>query len=75
MARIFVIMLIATACGGVIFNSTTVAMPKVFDERLRALTQTNVGVGALVAIVYTLAAFAQVADGRAHRPLRAAPPR
>ena len=63
MTRIFAILLVATACGGVIFNSTTVAMPKVFDERLRALTQTNVGVGALVAFVYTLAAFAQVAMG------------
>jgi len=63
MARIFAILLVATACGGVIFNSTTVAMPKVFDERLRALTQSNVGVGALVAFVYTLAAFAQVAMG------------
>ncbi|HYY60849.1 MAG TPA: MFS transporter [Burkholderiales bacterium] len=39
MARIFTILLVATACGGIIFNSTTVAMPKVFDERLRALTQ------------------------------------
>jgi MFS family permease len=63
MARVFAIMLIATACGGVIFNSTTVAMPKVFDERLRALVQTNLGVGALVAIVYTVAAFAQVLMG------------
>jgi MFS family permease len=63
MARIFTVLLIATACGGVIFNSTTVAMPKVFDERLRSLTETNVGIGALVAFVYTLAAFAQVAMG------------
>ena len=63
MARIFAILLIATACGGVIFNSTTVAMPKVFDERLQALTQTNFGIGVLVAIVYTVAAFAQVAMG------------
>jgi len=63
MTRIFAILLIATACGGVIFNSTTVAMPKVFDERLRELTQTNVGIGALVAVVYTLAAFAQLAMG------------
>ena len=63
MARIFAIMLIATACGGVIFNSTTVAMPKVFDERLAALTQTSFGIGALVAIVYTMAAFAQVLMG------------
>src|SRR5947207_2075479 len=57
MTQIFVILLIATACGGVIFNSTTVAMPKVFDERLQALTQTNVGKGALVAFVYSIAAF------------------
>ena len=63
MAQIFVILLIATACGGVIFNSTTVAMPKIFDERLRALVQTNFGIGALVAFVYAIAAFAQVLMG------------
>lgn len=63
MTRIFAILLVATACGGVIFNSTTVAMPKVFDERLRELVQTNLGVGVLVALVYTLAAFAQLVMG------------
>ena len=63
MSHIFVILLVATACGGVIFNSTTVAMPKVFDERLRTLTETNVGIGALVAFVYSIAAFAQVLMG------------
>src|SRR5512135_329861 len=63
MTRIFSILLIATACGGIIFNSTTVSMPKVFDERLHALTQTNFGIGALVALVYTIAAFAQVLMG------------
>jgi MFS family permease len=63
MAHIFVILLVATACGGVIFNATTFAMPKVFDERLRALTQTNFGIGALVAFVYSIAAFAQVLMG------------
>ncbi len=63
MARIFAVLLVATACGGIIFNSTTVSMPKVFDERLRALTETTFGIGALVAVVYTIAAFAQVAMG------------
>ncbi len=63
MARIFAVLLVATAFGGIIFNSTTVSMPKVFDERLNALTQTNFGIGALVAFVYTVAAFAQVAMG------------
>jgi MFS family permease len=64
MARILAIMLVATACGGVIFNSTTIAMPKVFDERLTALTQTSFGIGVLVAAVYTTAAFAQVVVGK-----------
>ncbi len=64
MTQIFAILLVATACGGIIFNSTTVAMPKVFDERLRALTQTNLGIGALVAFVYSIAAFSQVLMGR-----------
>jgi MFS family permease len=63
MTRIFAILLIATACGGVIFNSTTVAMPKIFDERLRVLTESSFGIGALVALVYTLAAFAQLVMG------------
>jgi MFS family permease len=64
MVRILAIMLVATACGGVIFNSTTIAMPKVFDERLTALTQTSFGIGVLVAAVYTTAAFAQVVVGK-----------
>jgi MFS family permease len=63
MTRIFAILLIATACGGIIFNSTTISMPKVFDERLRELTQTSFGIGLLVAVVYTMAAFAQVLMG------------
>src|SRR5262245_35518803 len=63
MTQIFVILLVATACCVVIFNSTTVAMPKIFDERLRALTETNLGIGALVAVVYSIAAFAQVLMG------------
>src|SRR5688572_13497981 len=63
MTQIFAVLLIATACGGIIFNSTTVAMPKIFDERLSALTNTNVGIGAFVAFVYSIAAFAQVLMG------------
>jgi MFS family permease len=63
MGRIFAVLLVATACGGIIFNSTTISMPKVFDERLQALTQSNFGVGVLVAGVYSIAAFAQVLMG------------
>jgi MFS family permease len=63
MARIFAVLLVATACGGIIFNSTTVSMPKVFDERLQTLTQTNFGIGLLVAVVYSIAALAQLVMG------------
>jgi MFS family permease len=63
LARVFLIVVIATACGGVIFNATTVSMPKVFDERLSALTDTTFGIGLLVCITYLIAAMAQLLVG------------
>lgn len=63
LARVFLIVAVATACGGVIFNATTVSMPKVFDERLAALTDTNFGIGVLVSITYLIAAMAQLVVG------------
>lgn len=62
-ARVFAVLMVATVCGGIIFNATTIAMPKVFDERLAALTDTTLGIGVLVALVYLLAAFAQLLVG------------
>src|SRR6266700_4094356 len=32
LARVFAVLTVATACGGVIFNATTISMPKVFEE-------------------------------------------
>lgn len=61
--RVFTILTVATICSGVIFNATTVAMPKVFDERLTALTQTTLGIGVLVSLVYAFAAMAQLVVG------------
>lgn len=63
MWRIFGILLIATVCGGIIFNATTVAMPKVFHERMAMFTQSGLGIGMLVSIVYCIAALAQVVVG------------
>jgi MFS family permease len=63
LARVFGILIVATVCGGVIFNSTTIAMPKVFDTRLTALTNTTLGIGVLVSIVYAFAAMAQLIVG------------
>ena len=63
LARVFGVLTVATACGGVIFNSTTISMPKVFDERLAALTSSTLGIGALVCGVYLIAAMAQLCVG------------
>src|SRR2546427_663415 len=63
LARVFAVLTVATACGGVIFNATTISMPKVFEERLSALTHSTFGVGMLVCGVYLLAAMAQLCVG------------
>jgi MFS family permease len=63
LARVFSILLVTTLCGGIIFNSTTVAMPKVFDEKLTALVDTTLGIGVLVSGVYIFAAMAQLVVG------------
>lgn len=63
MWRIFGVLLVAIVCGGLIFNATTIAMPKVFQERMAALTHTSLGIGALVSAVYCVAAVAQVVVG------------
>src|SRR5467141_337451 len=60
LARVFTV---ATVCGGVIFNATTISMPKVFDERLSALTHSTFGIGMLVCGVYLIAAMAQLCVG------------
>jgi MFS family permease len=62
-ARVFGVLLVATICGGIIFNATTVAMPKLFDQRLNDLVGTTFGIGTLVALVFLLAAFAQLLVG------------
>jgi MFS family permease len=63
LARVFAVLTVATACGGVIFNATTISMPKVFDERLSALTHSTFGIGILVCGVYLIAAMAQLCVG------------
>src|SRR6266581_137076 len=63
LARVFAVLTVATACSGVIFNATTISMPKVFEERLSALTHSTFGVGMLVCGVYLLAAMAQLCVG------------
>ncbi len=63
LVRLFAILMGSTVIGGVIFSATTIAMPKVFDERLHGLVDGTFGIGALVSVVYALAAFAQMCVG------------
>jgi MFS family permease len=63
LVRVFAVLTVTTLFGGVIFNSTTVAMPKIFDERLAALVDTTLGIGILVSLVYAFAAAAQLVVG------------
>lgn len=61
--RVFVVLTVSIICNGVIFNATTVSMPRVFYERLGELTQSTFGIGALVCGVYAVAAMAQLVVG------------
>jgi MFS family permease len=61
--RLFGIVFFSTAVGGLIFQSTTFALPKVFDERLGTLAETATLVGWYAFIVFTIGAFAQLAVG------------
>jgi MFS family permease len=70
--RVFAVLTVSIICNGVIFNSTTVSMPRVFYDRLADLTQSTFGIGVLVCGVYAVAAMAQLVVGWLidRRPIR-----
>jgi MFS family permease len=61
--RIFTIIMLTTALGGIAFQSTTFALPKIFDERLGGLALSATLVGWYAFLVFALAAFAQLVVG------------
>ena len=61
--RIFAIIFLTTALGGIVFQSTTFALPKIFDERLGALALSATLVGWYVFWVFALAALSQLVVG------------
>jgi MFS family permease len=61
--RIFAIIIFTTAAGGLIFQSTTFALPKIFDERLVDLAGSATQVGWYAFLVFSLAALAQLLIG------------
>jgi len=61
--RVFGVIFFTTAVGGLIFQSTTFALPKVLDERLSDLAGSATLVGWYAFLVFALAAFAQLLVG------------
>jgi MFS family permease len=62
--RVFIALVIATLCSGVIFSAVTNAMPRLFDARLTQLVHTTTGIGSLISAVYVIAAMAQLLVGQ-----------
>jgi len=61
--RVLSIIVFTTAVGGLIFQSTTFALPKMFDERLTDIAGSATAVGGYAFLVFTIAAFAQLVVG------------
>jgi MFS family permease len=60
----FLVLMLVTLAGGVVFNAATVALPKMVAERLPQLSGSTLGVGLLVCAVYIVGAMAQLVMGR-----------
>lgn len=63
MVRLVSIVLVSTALGGLLFQSGTFTLPKIFDERLPDLAATATLVGWYAFLVFTIAALAQLVVG------------
>ncbi len=63
LVRLFAIIFFSTAVGGLIFQSTTFSLPKVFDERLGDLAGSASLIGWYAFVVFAVAAFAQLVVG------------
>ena len=61
--RVLSIIVFTTAIGGLIFQSTTFALPKIFDERLTEIAGSATAIGGYAFLVFAVAAFAQLVVG------------
>ena len=62
--RLTAIIFFTTAISGIIFQSTTFSLPKVFDERLTGIAGSATVVGWLAFLVFAAASVAQLVVGR-----------
>ncbi len=63
LVKVFAIIFFTTAIGGLIFQSTTFALPKIFAERLTEIADSATLVGWYAFLVFSLAALAQLVIG------------
>jgi MFS family permease len=64
MMRAFVVMTLAAISGSLIFNFTTNGNGQLLTERLAGVVDDPAKVGVLLAVVYTVASFAQLVVGK-----------
>jgi MFS family permease len=64
LTRVFLVMTVASATGGIIFNMTTNGNGQLLAERLGGVAQDPALLGLLLAAIYALASLAQVVVGR-----------
>lgn len=61
--RMLIFLLLSSAIGGLLFQSLTFALPKIFDERLGDLAVSATAVGGYAFLVFTIASFTQLLVG------------
>ncbi|MGI9270448.1 MAG: MFS transporter [Woeseiaceae bacterium] len=61
--RVFAIVIVSAIFGGAVFNAVTITLPKLFDERLLFSGIDLSQVGGYAALVFAVAAFAQLPVG------------
>ena len=62
--RISAVVFFTTAVSSIIFQGTTFALPKIFEERLSGLASSASMIGFLSLVVFATASFAQIAVGQ-----------
>ena len=63
LVRMFVILMGLAVLGALIFNGTTIVMPKLFEQGTDIVSSGTFGVGVLVCLVFSFAALAQTLVG------------
>jgi MFS family permease len=61
--RVSIIVFLTTAVSSIVFQSTTFALPKVFDERLGGIAVSATAIGQLAFLVFALASIGQLVVG------------